>query len=70
MQPQETGVTLARWLRAQRARTEELFASGRFPLLAEAHETAPDLDELFEYSLARHLDGVATLVGERVPKAT
>ncbi|MGA6164579.1 TetR/AcrR family transcriptional regulator C-terminal domain-containing protein [Amycolatopsis magusensis] len=68
---QETGVTLARWLRAQRSRTEELFASGRFPLLAEAHdETALDLDELFEYSLARHLDGVAILVGEQVPKAT
>ncbi|MDF4253885.1 GntR family transcriptional regulator [Streptomyces sp. WMMB303] len=63
---QETGVTLARWLQAQQARTEELFASGRFPLLAQVHEeTAPDLDELFEYSLARHLDGFAILVGER-----
>ncbi|RFU84846.1 GntR family transcriptional regulator [Streptomyces triticagri] len=63
---QETGVTLARWLQAQQARTEELFASGRFPLLAQLHEeSAPDLDELFEYSLARHLDGFAILVGER-----
>jgi DNA-binding transcriptional regulator YhcF (GntR family) len=68
---QETGVTLARWLQAQRTRTEELLASGRFPLLAKVHEeTAPDLDELFEYSLARHLDGFAILLGERVPKAT
>ncbi|MBN6038424.1 GntR family transcriptional regulator [Amycolatopsis sp. 195334CR] len=65
---QETGVSLARWLQAQRARTEELFASGRFPLLARVHEeSAPDLDELFEYSLARHLDGFALLVGEAVP---
>ncbi|MEV5580756.1 GntR family transcriptional regulator [Streptomyces parvus] len=63
---QETGVTLARWLQAQQTRTEELFASGRFPLLAQVHEeSAPDLDELFEYSLARHLDGFAILVGER-----
>ncbi|MGW4039071.1 GntR family transcriptional regulator [Streptomyces sp. NPDC004778] len=63
---QETGVTLARWLQAQQKRTEELFASGRFPLLAQVHEeSAPDLDELFEYSLARHLDGFAILVGER-----
>ncbi|MBM7058810.1 hypothetical protein [Streptomyces durocortorensis] len=47
-------------------RTEELFASGRFPLLAQVHEESPpDLDELFEYSLARHLDGFAILVGER-----
>ncbi|ALU95420.1 hypothetical protein WQO_20145 [Streptomyces globisporus C-1027] len=59
-------MTLARWLQAQRTRTEELFASGRFPLLAQVHEeSAPDLDELFEYSLARHLDGFAILVGER-----
>lgn len=61
----ETGLTLARWLMAQRARADELFASGRFPLLAKAHEeTAPDLDGLFEYSLARHLDGFAALVRE------
>ncbi|OZM72760.1 GntR family transcriptional regulator [Amycolatopsis antarctica] len=65
---QETGVTLARWLQAQQARTEDLFASGQFPLLAKVHEeTAPDLDELFEYSLARHLDGFAVLVGEPAP---
>lgn len=61
---QETGVTLARWLQTQQIRTEELFASGRFPLLAQVHEEmAPDLDELFEYSLGRHLDGFAMLVG-------
>ncbi|MEV7555067.1 TetR/AcrR family transcriptional regulator C-terminal domain-containing protein [Amycolatopsis sp. NPDC089917] len=65
---QETGVTLARWLQAQQARTEELFASGRFPLLARVHEEmAPDIDELFEYSLGRHLDGFAILVGEPFP---
>ncbi|GAA2087166.1 GntR family transcriptional regulator [Actinomadura alba] len=65
---QETGTTLARWYAQQRARTDELFAGGRFPLLAELHEdTVPDLDGLFEYSLARHLDGFAILVGERVP---
>ena len=64
---QETGVTQAGWWQAQRARTEELFAGGRFPLLAAVHEDpAPDLDEMFEYSLARHLDGFAVLVGEPV----
>ncbi|MDG4785991.1 GntR family transcriptional regulator [Micromonospora sp. WMMD1102] len=62
---QETGVTLARWLQTRRARTDELLASGLFPLLAKVHEeAAPDLEELFEYSLARHLDGFAVLVGE------
>lgn len=63
---QETGVTLARWLQAQRERTEELFAGGRFPLLAKVHEEiTPDLDDLFEYSLARHLDGFAVLVADQ-----
>lgn len=63
---QETGVTLTRWLQAQRKRAGELFADGRFPLLAKAHEeTVPDLDGLFEYSLGRHLDGFAVLVRER-----
>lgn len=62
---QETGVSLGRWRQAQRARTDALFAGGRFPLLAQVHEqVVPDVDELFDYSLARHLDGFAVLVGE------
>ncbi|MFF4617970.1 TetR/AcrR family transcriptional regulator C-terminal domain-containing protein [Nonomuraea jabiensis] len=60
---QETGVTLDRWWLAQRNRADELLDSGRFPLLATiAEETVSDLDGLFEYSLARHLDGFAALV--------
>lgn len=62
---QETGVTLARWLVEQRARADELFAGGKFPLLARVHqETTPDLDGLFDYSLDRHLDGFAALLRE------
>ncbi len=64
---QETGVTLTRWWLAQRTRADELLGSGRFPLLATiAEETVSDLDGLFEYSLARHLDGFAVMV-ERTP---
>lgn len=60
---QETGVTLARWWLAQRKRADELLDSGRFPLLATIpEETVSDLDGLFEYGLARHLDGFAALV--------
>lgn len=63
---QDTGVTLDRWRRAERSRTEMLLDSGRFPLLAQAPDFAvPDLEELFEYGLARHLDGLAVLVAER-----
>ncbi|MEV0381271.1 GntR family transcriptional regulator [Nonomuraea sp. NPDC050643] len=55
---QETGVSLDRWQRA-----DELLRSGRFPLLAAFPEvTVADLDGLFEYGLARHLDGFAVLL--------
>ncbi|GAA3469235.1 TetR/AcrR family transcriptional regulator C-terminal domain-containing protein [Nonomuraea roseola] len=60
---QETGVTLTGWWLAQRERADELLGSGRFPLLATvSEETVSDLDGLFEYSLARHLDGFAAMV--------
>lgn len=60
---QDTGVTLAGWRRAERSRTEEILGGGRFPLLAGVPELAPaDLEDLFEYGLARHLDGLAVLV--------
>jgi AcrR family transcriptional regulator len=63
---QETGVTLDRWWLAQRKRADELLSSGRFPLLATVTgETVSDVDGLFEYSLARHLDGFAVLVGDQ-----
>ncbi|MBZ6083497.1 MULTISPECIES: TetR/AcrR family transcriptional regulator C-terminal domain-containing protein [Streptomyces] len=58
-----TGMTLNRWSDSQRTRRRELLESGRFPLLATlADDAAPDLDVLFEYGLARHLDGFAALV--------
>ncbi|WP_432989494.1 GntR family transcriptional regulator [Dactylosporangium sp. CA-233914] len=60
---QETGVTLDRWWLARRTRADELLHSGRFPLLATVPgEVVSDVDGLFEYSLARHLDGFAALV--------
>jgi AcrR family transcriptional regulator len=60
---QETGVTLDQWRLDQRERARQLLDSGQFPLLATVPEEAvPDPDELFEYSLTRHLDGFATLI--------
>ncbi|MGP4097414.1 TetR/AcrR family transcriptional regulator C-terminal domain-containing protein [Nonomuraea sp. KM90] len=65
---QETGVTLTRWWLEQQHRSDELLDSGRFPLLATIPgEAVSDLDGLFEYSLARHLDGFAVLLQERTP---
>ncbi|MFI6426953.1 GntR family transcriptional regulator [Promicromonospora sp. NPDC050880] len=65
----DTGVTLDRWTVAHGARRRELLGSGRFPMLAATPERAgEDLDVLFEYVLARHLDGFAVLVGEPVSR--
>ncbi|WP_420323374.1 hypothetical protein [Kribbella antibiotica] len=56
---------------SQRERAADLLGSGRFPLLAEAsYEPTPDPDALFEYSLARHLDGFAALVKQPRPASS
>ncbi|GIF68737.1 hypothetical protein Ais01nite_67720 [Asanoa ishikariensis] len=53
-------MTLEGWRLAQQ---NQILDSGRCPLLATIPaETAADLDGLFEYGLARHLDGFAVLV--------
>ncbi|MGW5381420.1 GntR family transcriptional regulator [Nocardia sp. NPDC003963] len=63
---QNTGVTHDGWRSAARARAGELLGTGRFPLLAAMpEETVADLDGLFEYGLARHLDGFAVLLADR-----
>ncbi|HEX6354079.1 TetR/AcrR family transcriptional regulator C-terminal domain-containing protein [Actinophytocola sp.] len=62
---QETGMPLDQWWLTQRRQADELLASDRFPLLATIPADAvSDLDGLFEYSLARHLDGFAALVAD------
>ncbi|AHH19935.1 transcriptional regulator [Nocardia nova SH22a] len=62
---QSTGVTLAGWRAAQRTKAHNLLVSGRFPLLATVPEdTTADLDALFDYGLARHLDGFAVLLAQ------
>jgi AcrR family transcriptional regulator len=58
---QNDGETFDRWWHARESRTAELLDSGAFPLLATVpEEVVTDLDGLFEYALARHLDGFAT----------
>ncbi|TCP53512.1 TetR family transcriptional regulator [Tamaricihabitans halophyticus] len=60
---QERGETMAHWWRDREGRADELLASGRFPYLAATSgDWIGDLDGLFEYALARHLDGFALLL--------
>ncbi|GAB2632746.1 TetR/AcrR family transcriptional regulator C-terminal domain-containing protein [Nocardia goodfellowii] len=66
---QNTGISYDGWQLAQLSRARELLDSGRFPFLADiSDDLAVDLDELFEYSLGRHLDGFAVLVARTARK--
>jgi AcrR family transcriptional regulator len=59
----DNGETFDRWWLSREGRATELLASGAFPLLATIpEEVVTDFDGLFEYALARHLDGFATHV--------
>lgn len=60
-----TGLTTAQWWLSLSDEVDTLLASGRFPRLATLHaDVVGDFDGLFEYGLARHLDGLARLVGD------
>ncbi|QFZ24424.1 GntR family transcriptional regulator [Saccharothrix syringae] len=62
----DRGETFDLWWEARRSRTAELLDSDAFPLLAAVpQEVVADLDGLFEYALARHLDGFAALLEGR-----
>ncbi|MCI2419721.1 TetR/AcrR family transcriptional regulator C-terminal domain-containing protein [Saccharopolyspora sp. K220] len=62
---QRTGITLDQWRATQREQARKLPDRTKFPLLAEVPGgTAEDLNRLFEYGLARHLDGFAALIAD------
>jgi AcrR family transcriptional regulator len=62
---QNTGVTLDEGWAATRAHARELLSADRFSLLAMTPgDAAANPDGLFEYGLARHLDGFAVLIAE------
>jgi DNA-binding transcriptional regulator YhcF (GntR family) len=65
---QNTGVSLEQQWTQLEPLADEIFASGRFPLLASfqvSDEEAGDVDALFEFGLQRHLDGLAAFFGAR-----
>lgn len=71
---QESGLTKTEWWTATQTRIDALLRSGRFPVMARlARQTDPveaGLQVLFEYGLARHLDGLAALINEqRAPRS-
>jgi AcrR family transcriptional regulator len=61
-----TGLSLDHWHTTPRVREQRNPDRTRYPLLAAVPRgTAEDLEELFEYGLARHLDGFATMLAGR-----
>lgn len=64
----DTGIDMEEWMRVHDARFAPVIQSGRFPHLAKLDNNANvdfDLDTLFEFGLARLLDGFATLIEGR-----
>jgi hypothetical protein len=62
---QETGVTADEWMESQQAFWELVMSSGEFPMMMEVGSVEGDamsLDSLFEFGLARFLDGIDTLI--------
>jgi AcrR family transcriptional regulator len=60
----ESGMTFDQWWTVNEGPSDDLLA--RFPVLAKVPaEAVLDLDGLFEYGLARHLDGLALLIEGR-----
>ncbi|MFD6419851.1 TetR/AcrR family transcriptional regulator C-terminal domain-containing protein [Streptomyces sp. NPDC060194] len=62
---QDTGLSPEEWMAANEPRLDALQTGGAYPMLTSLfgeEEFDLELDELFEFGLARLLDGVATLV--------
>lgn len=64
---QDSGLSGDEWMARNEPHFEAIAAGGAYPLLTSLFEGAEvdlDLDTLFEFGLARLLDGVAAMIGE------
>lgn len=67
----DTGITDVEWLREQDAALAGMFATGSFPLLARATAQLGaefNLDRIFEFGLARALDGIGVLIEQHAAR--
>ena len=61
-----TGLSLDHWNSTPRVRERKALGRARFPLISAVPQgTAEDLEGLFAYGLARHLDGFAAMLTDR-----
>ena len=65
---QDTGMDADEWMTAQDAVWLEVMATGKFPMMKAVSEIPEDsltLESLFEFGLARLLDGLGALIASR-----
>ena len=64
---QDTGMDADEWIESQSPTMTEIFSSGSYPVLTRLTKEPVDLDlnTLFEFGLARLLDGFATVIGSK-----
>jgi hypothetical protein len=64
---QDTGLTADQWMRATQPAFDAVLAAGSFPMLTavgDEPQIAMDLDSLFEFGLARLVDGYAAWLAD------
>ncbi|UNO42232.1 GntR family transcriptional regulator [Streptomyces sp. MST-110588] len=70
---QETGLSRGQWMDAMEPMYERIIASGSYPMYAQVEvaggEESLTLDSIFEFGLARLLDGIGPLVAEEPEEA-
>ncbi|GAA0262025.1 TetR/AcrR family transcriptional regulator C-terminal domain-containing protein [Cryptosporangium japonicum] len=65
---QDTGLSADEWMRSNDRFYEEVMATGRFPTMATVSAIPDDvlsIESLFEFGLARYLDGLDVLISRR-----
>ncbi|MFJ4973687.1 TetR/AcrR family transcriptional regulator C-terminal domain-containing protein [Streptomyces sp. NPDC088755] len=63
---QDTGMTPEEWMASNEPRMETIQTAGSYPILStlfDQEDSGLELDALFEFGLARMLDGVESLIG-------
>jgi len=69
---QHTGVSADEWMKTQDGTALEVIGTGAFPMMQSAAGIPDDwftLDSLFEFGLARYLDGLGALIASRAHPA-
>ncbi|WP_406072273.1 TetR/AcrR family transcriptional regulator C-terminal domain-containing protein [Streptomyces sp. NBC_01020] len=64
---QDTGMTPEEWMASNEPRMETIQTAGSYPILStlfDQEDPGLELDALFEFGLARMLDGVESLIGQ------